>query len=67
MLIFDIFEPWLLYYLVKTIRCNITKAFRIFVTLTESFQRNMGIIYKEDQEISPVYRRFIRSSICLMH
>ena len=27
----------------KTIRCNLTKTFRIFVTFTELLRKNMGI------------------------
>ena len=49
--------------LVKTIQCNLTKMCQIFVTFTESYYRNMGTIYLNDQEFSPVYRRIIRSSI----
>ena len=51
--------------LVTTIRCNLTKACRISVTFTESFYRNMGILYLKNQEFSPVYRRIIRSSTSL--
>ena len=33
--------------LVKTIRCNLTKACQIFATLTESLYKNMGILPKK--------------------
>ena len=49
----------------KTVRCNLTKACRIFATFTESLYKNMEILPKNVQEISPVYRRSIRSSIVL--
>ena len=51
--------------LVKTIRCNLTKAFRIFATFTESLCKNMGILPEKFQEISPVPRKTIRSSLSL--
>ena len=51
----------------KTIRCNLTKACRIFATFTESLYKNMGMLPKKIQEISPVYRRIIRSSISLVY
>ena len=51
----------------KTIRCNLTKACQIFATLTESLYKNMGILPKKFQEISPVYRRIIRLSISLVY
>ena len=40
----------------KTFRCNLTKAFWIFTTFTDSLYMNMGILPKKYQEISPVYR-----------
>ena len=52
--------------LVKTIRCNLTKTSRIFATFTESFYKYMGILPSKFQEISPIYRRTIRSSISLV-
>ena len=51
----------------KTICCNLTKACRIFATFTESLYKNMGILPLKFQEISPVYRRMIRSSISLVY
>ena len=47
----------------KTIQCNLTKTCWIFVPFTESYYRNKGIIYLNNQEFSPVYRRIIGSSI----
>ena len=47
----------------KRIRFNLTKACLIFATFTESLYKNMGILPSKFQEISPVYRRIIRSSI----
>ena len=47
----------------KTIRCNLTKACRIFTTFTETLYKNMGILPEKYQEISPVYQRIVRSSI----
>ena len=47
----------------KTIRCNITKTCRIFATFTESLNKSMGIVPLKFQEISPIYRIIIRSSI----
>ena len=47
----------------KTIRCNLTKACRIFATFTESLYKNMEILPLKFQEISPVFRKIIRSSI----
>ena len=49
------------------IKCNLTKKCPIFVALTEPFRTNMGILYLENQYISPVHLRIIRSSICSMH
>ena len=49
----------------KTIHCNLTKGCRIFATFTESLYKNMGIVPKTFQEISPVYRRIIGSSISI--
>ena len=37
--------------LVKTIRCNFTKACQIFATFTESLYKNMGILPEKVQEI----------------
>ena len=51
----------------KAIRCNLTKACRILATFTESLYKNMGILPLKFQEISPVYRRIIRSSISLVY
>ena len=51
----------------KTIRCKLTKAYPIFATFTESLYKNMGILPEKFQEISPVYRRIIRSSISLVY
>ena len=51
----------------KTIRCNLTKACQIFATFTESLDKNMGILPLKFQEISPVYRKIIRSSISLLY
>ena len=51
----------------KTIRCNLIKACRIFATLTESLYKNMGILPYKIQEISLVYRRIIRSTISLVY
>ena len=51
----------------KTIRCNLTKACQIFATFTESLYKNMGILSLKFQEISPVYRRIISSSISLVY
>ena len=31
----------------KTIRCNLTKAYRVFTTFTESLSKNMGILLKK--------------------
>ena len=47
----------------KTIRCNLTKACRIFATFKESLYENMEILPSKFQEISPVFRKIIRSSI----
>ena len=52
--------------LVKTIRCNLTKAGRIFATFTESLCKSMGILPSKFQEISPVLRRIIGSSLSLV-
>ena len=52
--------------LVKTIRCNLTKACRIFAFFTESLCKNMGILSSKFQEISPVLRRIIRSSLSMV-
>ena len=52
---------------VKTIRCNLTKACRIFTTFTETLYKNMGILPEKYQEISPVYQRIVRSSISLVY
>ena len=51
----------------KTIRCNLKKACRIIATFTESLYKNMGILLKKSQEISPVYQRIIHSSISLVY
>ena len=51
----------------KTIRCNLTKACQIFATFTESLYKNMGILLYKFQDISPVYRRIIRSSKSLVY
>ena len=51
----------------RTIRCNLTKACQIFATFIESSYKNMGKLPFEFQEISPVYRRNIRSSISLVY
>ena len=51
----------------KTIRCHFTKACRIFAIFTESLYKNMGILPLKNQEISPVNRRIIRSSISLVY
>ena len=51
----------------KTIRCNLTKACRIFVTFTESLYKIMGILPEKFQEFLSVYRRIIRSSISLVY
>ena len=51
----------------KTIRCNLAKACRIFATFTESLYNNMGILPEKFQEISPVYREIIRSSMSLVY
>ena len=51
----------------KTIRCNLTKTCQIFATFTESLYMNIGILPLKIQEISPVYRRIIRSSISLVY
>ena len=51
----------------NTICCNLTKTCRIFATFTESLYKNMGILPKKIQEISPVYRRIICSSISLVY
>ena len=53
--------------LVKTIRCNLTKTRQIFAAFIESLYKNMGIHPKKFQEISPVNRRIIRSSISLVY
>ena len=50
----------------KTIGCNLTKACQIFATFTKSFYKNMDTSLKF-QEISPVYRGIIRSSISLVY
>ena len=47
----------------KRIRFNFTKACLIIATFTESFYKNMRILPSKFQEISPVYRKIIRSSI----
>ena len=49
----------------KMICCNLTKACWIFATFTESLCRNMGILPLKFQEISPVLRKTIRSSLSL--
>ena len=51
----------------KTIRCNLTKACRIFTTFTESLYKNTGILPEKYQEISPVYRTIIRLPISLVY
>ena len=51
----------------KTIRCNLTKACRFFATFTESLYKNMGILLSKFLEISPVYRKIIRSYISLVY
>ena len=51
----------------ERIRCNLTKTFRIFAIFTESLCKNMGILPQNFQEISPFYRRIIRSSIPLVY
>ena len=51
----------------KTIRCYLTKACKIFVTFTESLCKNMGKPPYQFQEISLVYRKIIRSSISLVY
>ena len=51
----------------KTIRCNLTKACLIFASFTESLYKNMGILPKKYQEISPVYGRIIRLSLSLVY
>ena len=51
----------------KTIRCNLTKECRISPTFTESLCKNMEILPLKFQEISPVYRRIIRSSLSLVY
>ena len=51
----------------KTIRCNLKKACQIFGTFTESLRKNMEILPLKFQEISPVNRRIIRSSISLVY
>ena len=40
---------------------------RIFATFTESLYNYMGILPSKFQEISPIYRRIIRSSISLVY
>ena len=49
------------------IRCNLTKAYRIFAFFTESLCKNMGILPSKFQEISPVLRIIIRSSLSLVY
>ena len=51
----------------KTIRCNLTKACRIFTTFAESLYKDMGILPEKYQKVSPVYRRIILSSISLVY
>ena len=51
----------------KTIRCSLTKASRIFATLTESLCKNMGILSSKFQEISSVLRKSLRSSLSLVY
>ena len=51
----------------KTICYSLTKACQIFATFTESLYNNLGILPKKFQEISPVYRRIIHSSISLVY
>ena len=51
----------------KTSRCYLTKACQIFATFTESFYKYIGILPEKFQEVSPVYRRIIRSSISLVY
>ena len=51
----------------KTIRCNLAKACRIFATFTESLCKNMGIFPEKFQEILSVYRRIIHSSLSLVY
>ena len=51
----------------KTIRCNLTKAGRIFATFTESLYKSTGKRPLNFQEILPVYRRIVRSSISLVY
>ena len=48
------------------IRCNLTKTRRIFATFTESLYKYMGTLSLKNQEILPIYRRIIRSSISLV-
>ena len=51
----------------KTIRCILTKACQILATFTESLYKNMRILPSKNHEISPVYRRILRSSVSLVY
>ena len=51
----------------NTIRCNLTKACRIFAAFTELLHKTMGILTLNFQEISLVYRRIIRSPMSLVY
>ena len=51
----------------KLIRCNLTKACRIFAPFTKSLYKNIGILPSKFQEISLVYRRIISSSVSLVY
>ena len=51
----------------KTIRYDLNKHVRFFAFFTESLYKNMGILPQKIQEISPVYRRIIHSSIALVY
>ena len=50
----------------KTIRCNFTKACRIFATFIEIIMYEYGDTSLKFQDISPVYRRIIRSPLSLL-
>ena len=51
----------------KTCRCNLTKASRIFANFTLSKDTYMGILPLKFQEISRIRQRTIRSSIPLVY
>ena len=51
----------------KTIRCNFTKSMSNFCNFHRIIILEYGDSSLKNQEISPVYRRIIRSSISLVY